>query len=570
MKYELEAMVEFLTEKHNTGRANTVLLFEQGTHPSAIVSSVIVRVREETDGERIRFGGPATFNTKSARHIIKTILPIADNICMALGLSQSYFEISCVNLGAASIADIGLTISGFSADIPILLALLSAALQIEIPEDLVSTGHIASPDGDIRIVRNIPEKITAALSDVAINTFIYPDTGRDTSLDSFSPEEKSKISETLIKARGNLETIPVHNVEQLMQNVFTEESIVSSSLRLGYYTVPISSNLKNTPIGKAIRLLANDHEKRFWTVLENHFLTNRNYEIKELLLNLAGFYIQRNIYPKGTGNKLLRIIQSLPPATLRLKLEFPLLPMSECMKLISFAQESDYDDIRLLLNANFGEKYLYSKQSDQSKISKLLPAGDPGDERFKLILSEINRDTLTKTISLPIDSARAAFILDSVVIESSDEFNATITSFYVHLLRHTGRLSDQADFRSAGAEAFALLERTFQNKGGAPAAMSEARNATNGGMRLILDLMSEQFKHEEQEKHINGVLRLMLDPLDWESKVDLIRTIIKSLENQLPPEIISQPPERFAKHYEIIVKAYVETVDKVNQIFRSL
>ena len=64
---------------------------------------------------------------------------------------------------------------------------------------------------------------------------------------------------------------------------------------------------------------------------------------------------------------------------------------------------------------------------------------------------------------------------------------------------------------------------------------------------------------EEQEKHVNRVLKSVLDPLDWESKVALMEALLKRLEPHLPPEIISQPRERFAVHYEIIVRAYVQS-----------
>ena len=79
-----------------------------------------------------------------------------------------------VNLDAASITEVGLNISGFSADVPILLAILSASLQMAVPEDIVSTGHIASPDGDIRMVRNLPTKFAAAVEANSIKRFVHP------------------------------------------------------------------------------------------------------------------------------------------------------------------------------------------------------------------------------------------------------------------------------------------------------------------------------------------------------------------------------------------------------------
>ena len=95
---------------------------------------------------------------------------------------------------------------------------------------------------------------------------------------------------------------------------------------------------------------------------------------------------------------------------------------------------------------------------------------------LQAILSEISVETLTNQIGLPIDTARAAYIMDSVTVNSHKEFNETIASFYLHLIRHTRKLGEPVDLEAAGAEAFALLERTFSKKGGLQAALAEAKN----------------------------------------------------------------------------------------------
>ena len=186
------------------------------------------------------------------------------------------------------------------------------------------------------------------------------------------------------------------------------------------------------------------------------------------------------------------------------------------------------------------------------------------------ILSEISAEALTNIIGLPIDSARAAYIMDSVTVRSHEEFNDTITSFYLHLARHTRKLSDPANVNAASGDAIALLERTFSKKGGLQAALAEARTGVNGGLRFVLDMMTEQYKREEEEKHVNSILKTALDQKDFESKVDLMRALIQRLEPHLDPEILSQPAERFAEHYEDIIKAYLQSMDRLNSIMRSL
>jgi hypothetical protein len=244
--------------------------------------------------------------------------------------------------------------------------------------------------------------------------------------------------------------------------------------------------------------------------------------------------------------------------------------MPECIQLSQLARESDHEDVPLLFRASFGEKtWLLPKGGNRTGPSE---AADVDHDKGTLqsILCEISAEALTNIIGLPIDSARAAYIMGSVTVSSHEEFTDTITSFYLHLIRHVRRLSGPVDLIAAAGEAFELLERTFSKKGGFKAALAEASNGISGGLRLILDMMTEQFKREEQEKHINRVLKTVLDPLAWERKIDLMRALMKRLEPLLDPEIISQPPERFAEHYEDLIRAYLQSMDRVKSLFRSI
>ena len=87
--------------------------------------------------------------------------------------------------------------------------------------------------------------------------------------------------------------------------------------------------------GRAVEFLVHNNENRFWTVLERQLLEGRNKDARDLLLSLAEFQIHRKTYPKGLGRSLLRLIQSLPPETRRLKIDFPLLPMPNAFSSVS-------------------------------------------------------------------------------------------------------------------------------------------------------------------------------------------------------------------------------------------
>ena len=89
-------------------------------------------------------------------------------------------------------------------------------------------------------------------------------------------------------------------------------------------------------------------------------------------------------------------------------------------------------------------------------------------------------------------------------------------------------------------------------------------------MRFVLDVITEQYKLEQQSKHVSRVLYEALDPLNWNERVAFMRALLDRLSPHLPPDLCGQPPERFARHYDIIVKTYVRSLDQVKQMLRTL
>ena len=299
-------------------------------------------------------------------------------------------------------------------------------------------------------------------------------------------------------------------------------------------------------------------------------LSGESNEAKELISALTSFHIKKKTYPKGFGEGLINLVRALPPEIRRFKIDFPLMTISKLTAVGQYARESDGEDLQLLFSAIFREQFELSK-----KVAGRYQSTENTDEgqfesQLDLLKSEIDADALAFKFGIPIDSARASFTLESVRLKESQNLTEIATSFYIHLLRHTQNIKGVVSVRNAEAEALALIERTFSTKGGFRGAIAEAKHATNGGLRMILDMLTEEYKHELKKQHVSYVLKSALDPLDWESKVSLITEIMKTLQHVLPKKIKSQPPERFAGHYELIVNAYVDSINKLDMIFRRL
>jgi hypothetical protein len=120
----------------------------------------------------------------------------------------------------------------------------------------------------------------------------------------------------------------------------------------------------------------------------------------------------------------------------------------------------------------------------------------------------------------------------------------------------------------ARCEAIKLLERTFRDKGGDKAVFVRARDCTQGGIRSILDLITEQYKAQKQDAYIKRVFKDAIADMDWEERIKCIRAVIKEVGRFLPEELKNQPPERFARDdetIETIIRTYVRCSDKFNQ-----
>jgi hypothetical protein len=550
------------------GRAKTVLVFGQGDAATAVVSSILARVRRDSSRKRLVFRGSADFGPEVSKHLSETVLTAVDRIVHGLGLKTRNFEVSVVNLGAASAVDLGLSISGFSADTAALLALLSATLKIPLAQTYIVTGHIASPDGDIRTVSNMPVKLAAVLGDPSNTRFIFPSVDADGSLQSLSPAERQETVDAFVEAKGRIRMDAVSDVSQLLQASVGDDAVVLASLRTGFFAFDNLADHQDSPVDRVVYFLTNGNESRFWQTLDNYLLSSKCKKAKELLLARTQYQVRKKKYPEGFGRRLLQLIQSLPPSTRRLKTVFPLLPMDKCLDLARAAREEDQEDVKHLLDAALG-KALGRERGLKMVAESTTPATRDAYAAVDAILDEINAEALANRIGRPIDSARASYVIEDVIIESHEGFHDAISAFYLFLLRRTDSIPASVDGKKVAPEAFALLERTFKGKGGTVAALSEARYGINGGMRLVLDVMTEQLKTERQASHVSRVLKEAIDPLDWSARVEFMRAFLDRLGPQLSPEIREQPPERFARHYEIILQAYVRSLDQVKQLLRN-
>jgi hypothetical protein len=562
-------MKELMEQHAAIGRAKTVLVFGNGADARAVITALLAQWTSRKDIERLHFCGPVRFTAETEAHIKTVVLPAVDGVCNLLGLEPGTFDLSGVNLGAAASQDIGIDIDGFSADLPLFLAMLSARLQIPIPQDVVCTGHIASVDGDIRLVRNLPAKLEAARSDKFIERFVYPAIDADASVATLTAGEFNRVKTALATQGDSLKAIAVSGVDELLQTIFPEETIVLAALTGRYLDCQFDDETQDRQIHKAVRFLGADTQERYFCVLRSKLVAGDAAAVSGLLEKWADYWVRQKRYPQRFGNKLRQIIQSVSPSVRALKLNTLLLSVGSCIKLSQCATSADFNDV-LDLYRTVARTTDIPSQVQRAQQKQPATGRKAKSSTLEIVLAEIEKEHLTSIICLPIDAARASFLLDRVTVDNSQQALDVITSFYIHLLEYTNGTAGSPGIDQAGPDAHALMDRTFARGGGAAAATAEAISGVQGGLRFVLDQMTEQFKRERQEAHVQHVIATAIDALDWDAKVGFVKEFLRRHPDVVPAELASEPPERFAKNYELIVRAYVNAMDGVKQMLRAM
>ena len=551
-----------------TGRAKTVLVYHAGGISKAIITSLVARILDKTSPERLSFKGSCDIQPEIRLHFEKTILPIVDEILHLLGIPSKSFELSVVNAGATSSSDTGINLQGYSADAPAFLALLSAALEMPVRQNVVCTGHIASPGGDIAPVGSLPQKIDVALRDPEIKTFVFPSLEQDSSMKDLTSEKYEEAVTAIRRSRGKIKQKDVRDIAGLLEATLETESIVSSSLRNGYFDKPLPAGAEDGPVRQAASFLCRENETIFWKLLERHLFSKEMEAGQGLLRLFADFHIAGKRYPKEFGEKLQRILISLPPYIRRQPGLFPLLERGTYIRIVQFAGEPDHEDIGRLLNVINGQ--VRGSQEPLKKTSGQEPTALGAEALLDHLLEEIDDETINQRVYRFYDEARASFILDKVTVESNEEFLETITSFYTHVLRRTGTEIIGPISENLSAEALDVLKRAIHGREDYNSILAEAKNASRGGLRYILDLVTDHLKHEAREKYIFRAFKEAIDTLDDDIRVSLIAAIMKREGDRLPPNIASQPPERYAHQYEEILRLYSQSLARVVSRLKAL
>ena len=551
-----------VTERKNIeqaiGRTKTAFVPKQLVDSFAIITEIIAHAVPGDSGKRLDFRGPVTLDDENIHHLETVVLPIVDEFADRTGLPHKNHILSIENIGVKATRGKGLKISGFSADLPLFLALLSATLQLPLRQDVISTGHISSVEGDIAAVLDIPAKLEAAVASADISEFVFPDIDKDQSSIRLAAPEFKKAKDSLFRYKGQIKLTAVEDICDVLKAFVTDESIISCGLNQGFFAVTPNTNDPNRPINRSLSYLLSDNEKRFWNVLQDLFFSQGTDKAKNLIRSFMQFHSDKRHYPEHFGEQLYRLILSLPISIRRLNDLFPVIPVDLCIALSQCAQTGDFEDVQILYKVQSGDDFIkHSKPPNGTDEKKEITAIRSEEDIIKNIIVEMSEENLTNKIGSELDQARVSYIQKSILVNDGSEFNEVITSFYIHMLRYIQSPEGHMKKSAAAAEAVALISKTFHDTGGYEAALAECKYGINGGLRYVLDMMTNYLKKEKYEKYKDMVLKESIDPLDWDMKVKMAAACKNRYGHYLPIDYRNMEAEQLAHHLERAIRLIV-------------
>ena len=101
-------------------------------------------------------------------------------------------------------------------------------------------------------------------------------------------------------------------------------------------------------------------------------------------------------------------------------------------------------------------------------------------------------------------------------------------------------------------------------------AFNDAHDGTNGGLRVILDIIADGLKAESVERYVRDVFDRHVAPNSWEDKVTIIREFLARCGPDLSSSIRRDEPERYAQNYRELIDAYVQGLRQTSSLFRRL
>lgn len=185
------------------------------------------------------------------------------------------------------------------------------------------------------------------------------------------------------------------------------------------------------------------------------------------------------------------------------------------------------------------------------------------------LIEALDERTIAKKVATVHDDARIRFHLNSNTVADYRAFEDLIAEYYEYHYTQCVAPGGRLARAEALGRAKEIIEQEYRRRrGDIVTAFNDARDGTNGGLRIVLDTIAEGLKADSVERYIREEFDRRVEEPDFDAKVDLIRDFITVYGKYLSGSIRTDQPQRYARDYQELIRAYVAGLQQTSSIFR--
>jgi len=132
----------------------------------------------------------------------------------------------------------------------------------------------------------------------------------------------------------------------------------------------------------------------------------------------------------------------------------------------------------------------------------------------------------------------------------------------------------------AQEEAKSIIQRQYERRDeDIVGAYNDVVDSVNGGLGAHLQMIRDALKHQDMEMEINHILDTYFPPGGagaegdeaYRARLELVTQFCARYGDQLADSIDIEHPERYAnREFKVVIRAYVEALDRAGKQFRRL
>ena len=144
------------------------------------------------------------------------------------------------------------------------------------------------------------------------------------------------------------------------------------------------------------------------------------------------------------------------------------------------------------------------------------------------LIAEIDERNIAIKIGIKHDETRMQYSLKSNTVGSYEKFINELSKYYNSHFARCNSIGGIFSDSEAAQRSKEIVEKEYQSKRkNINNAYNDAHEGTNGGMRAILDIITNSLKMESTHRYIQDAFDRYVSPNSWPDKVQLIRQFIE-------------------------------------------